>query len=314
MKQKNLIFLISQPRSGSTLLQKVLGNHSKIYTRSEPWIMLPFSQFFRKKGFWTNYDSELSTLAIDNFICNLPDGKKDFVKELRKFILKLYSKYLQISHKKYFLDKTPRYYSIENELFTIFPKAKYILLIRNPLSILSSILNTWVKNDYNKLKFYKYDLFYAIDQIIALKENQNIYTIYYENFTQSSEKEISQLLNFINLEYEMNILNYNKLEKMFFGDQNNIYKFDGIQKGNDTSWIKSLSNPDYYNFLYEYLMFIGKEKFSKLGYDFEENLRIIEKNKPSYFTKKSIFNYIEDIDYFKRDMYFYLNNSYKFNI
>jgi len=37
---KNLIFLISQPRSGSTLLQRVTGSHSEIQTESEPRIML----------------------------------------------------------------------------------------------------------------------------------------------------------------------------------------------------------------------------------------------------------------------------------
>jgi hypothetical protein len=37
---KNLIFLISQPRAGSTLTQAILGSHRDIYTLSEPWLML----------------------------------------------------------------------------------------------------------------------------------------------------------------------------------------------------------------------------------------------------------------------------------
>src|SRR6516165_4829830 len=37
----NLIFLFSQPRAGSTLLQRILGRHPDIHTVAEPWIMLP---------------------------------------------------------------------------------------------------------------------------------------------------------------------------------------------------------------------------------------------------------------------------------
>jgi len=37
---ENMIFLISQPRAGSTLSQRMLGSHPDIYTVSEPWLML----------------------------------------------------------------------------------------------------------------------------------------------------------------------------------------------------------------------------------------------------------------------------------
>lgn len=41
MNGKNLIFIVSQPRSGSTLLQRILSAHSQICTTSEPWLALP---------------------------------------------------------------------------------------------------------------------------------------------------------------------------------------------------------------------------------------------------------------------------------
>ena len=40
---QHLIFLISLPRSGSTLLQRIIGGHKDIHTTAEPWLMLhPF--------------------------------------------------------------------------------------------------------------------------------------------------------------------------------------------------------------------------------------------------------------------------------
>jgi hypothetical protein len=40
MKQNDLVFIISQPRAGSTLLQRILDSHSKVCSPPEPWVML----------------------------------------------------------------------------------------------------------------------------------------------------------------------------------------------------------------------------------------------------------------------------------
>ena len=40
MKSKKLIFLFSLPRSGSTLVQRVLAVHDALITASEPWLLL----------------------------------------------------------------------------------------------------------------------------------------------------------------------------------------------------------------------------------------------------------------------------------
>ncbi|WP_189477523.1 sulfotransferase [Halioglobus pacificus] len=44
MEQTELIFLISQPRSGSTLTQRLIATHEEVFTRSEPWLMLRAAQ------------------------------------------------------------------------------------------------------------------------------------------------------------------------------------------------------------------------------------------------------------------------------
>ena len=35
------LFILSLPRSGSTLLQRVLANHPDVATTPEPWVLLP---------------------------------------------------------------------------------------------------------------------------------------------------------------------------------------------------------------------------------------------------------------------------------
>jgi len=36
------IFIFSLPRSGSTLMERILATHPAVGTASEPWILLPF--------------------------------------------------------------------------------------------------------------------------------------------------------------------------------------------------------------------------------------------------------------------------------
>ncbi len=320
MKENNLIFLISQPRSGSTLLQKIIGNHSKIYTRSEPWIMLPFAYSLKKTGNWSEYDNLLYQMASNDFISNLSEGKTTYLNELKSLSLNLYKDYLNKSKCEFFLDKTPRYYFIYKELLEIFPNSKYILLIRNPLAILNSILTTWVKDDYNKLSKYKYDLFFAIKYITNLEKESNIHLIKYENLLASPVEKVKEIFNYLDINYEEGLFTHRNREKMFFGDPENVYKYKNIKANNDNAWIKSLKNPDYFNFIYEYLLFIGKDVFNKLGYDFDENLKILLDNKPKEISNSSLYQYLDTTDYFSKEMYSYLDNkniqknsSYEFN-
>ena len=72
---KNLIFLISQPRAGSTLTQKILGCHSQIHTISEPWMMLHPLYALKHRGYQAEYQSDLAFQGLENTLNILPNGK-----------------------------------------------------------------------------------------------------------------------------------------------------------------------------------------------------------------------------------------------
>jgi hypothetical protein len=149
---ENLIFLISQPRAGSTLLQRILSGHSEIHTTAEPWIMLHPLYALKKNGLVAEYDSELARLGLKDFISQVPEGQELYFKALRHMGGTLYNRALEVSGKRFFLDKTPRYHFIIPELKAVFPKAKFIFLLRNPLAVLSSTLESWFQNNPESLK------------------------------------------------------------------------------------------------------------------------------------------------------------------
>ena len=151
------IFIFSLPRSGSTLLQRVLMSHSQIASVAEPWLMLPFCYAHKKKGVLAEYSHSVSTDAFADFINNLPNGENDYFEALNEFACTLYQKQC-MNNETYFLDKTPRYYFIVPEILEIFPDAKFIFLFRNPLHVMSSIIQTWCDGNLRKLYSYERDL------------------------------------------------------------------------------------------------------------------------------------------------------------
>jgi len=285
MKQENLIFLISQPRSGSTLTQKIIGTHSKVYTRSEPWIMLnPLSQF-KQDGSYEKYGKSLENIGVNDFYSELPNGKKDYLTGLSDMYLSLYDKYLQKENKQYFLDKTPRYYLIIDELVEVFPNAKFIFLKRNPLAVLSSIINTWHGDDWYQLSRHRADLIDAVDAMIdaSQKYSKTGYVFLYEDLLKKQTDTLNTVFNYIGIDFEEDVLNYNEnnSEKWRFGDPKSVYEKSEIDPSNDLKWTKNLDNAQYWRVMHDYLQYLGKDKFEEYGYDFDENLEILKQKMPS---------------------------------
>ena len=312
----NLIFLISQPRAGSTLVQRILGSHSDIYTRSEPWIMLHALYTLKNNGIYTEYNVIWERKAFDNFVSNLPGGGREiYMNELRKMYSNLYNAYLSENNKKFFLDKTPRYYLIIDELLEVFFDAKYILLIRNPLAVLGSIIRSWTKNYWFNLSNYKYDLTLSIDKFINVIENkrEKFYILFYEDLILNQDRSLKPLCEYLGIKFEDKMLNYYEVlkERWEFGDQENVYEKLGIEKNNIYKWQESLHDAQYWRTLYDYLTYLGKEKYEKLGYDYNENMDTLLENMPAE-NIENIRDKTVDLFLLLDDTRDYLIDNYRF--
>ncbi|MBU0595569.1 sulfotransferase, partial [Candidatus Bipolaricaulota bacterium] len=135
LRGDNLIFLISQPRAGSTLLQRILGSHPEVHTVSEPWLMLHPFYATRAEGIDTEYSQRIARVGVGSFMEEMPNGRDDHDEGIRRMYAHLYTRALDGSGKSRFLDKTPRYYLIIPDLLRVFPEARFILLFRNPLAV-----------------------------------------------------------------------------------------------------------------------------------------------------------------------------------
>ncbi len=271
---ENIIFIISQPRAGSTLLQRILAGHPDIHTAAEPWIMLHPLYALKHSGYTAEYNEQWAQWALEDFCETLTGGEDTYISAVRSFALTLYGDCLSRSGKRFFLDKTPRYYLIIPELYRVFPKARYIYLLRNPLAVLSSILHDWIKTDWQKLALYRTDLLSApqllIDGINLTGPQSAV--IRYENLVTRPEDEVKRLCSCLGISFDPGILQYtgNPAPAGRMGDDVGIHKHTRPDADNQHKWRKNIALYPRSAIAHQYLDFLGERLTGDLGYTFDE--------------------------------------------
>ena len=274
---ENLIFLISQPRAGSTLLQKILGGHPKILTLSEPWIALHPAFALRPTGLTTDFDAGLARVAVQEFLCRLPEGEETYWQAVREMLNGLYSKALSGSGKDIFLDKTPRYYFIIPELRRIFPRAHFIFLLRNPLAVFSSILNTWIKTEnVQSLRHSRHDLVTAPRLLVEgiRSVGQDGIVIRYEDLASNPEGVMRQLCGSLGIPFHPDMIDYGARpqgDRWRYGDQGTVYREKRPIAEHAVQWISDLKRSTKWTaWARSYLEGLGPDLIQQLGYDYAQ--------------------------------------------
>lgn len=271
---ERIIFLISQPRAGSTMLQRILAGHPEIYTTAEPWIMLHPIYALRYKGYSAEYNSNVARDALKDFLNAINEEEDIYIEAIRKMTLHLYGRAIEKSGKVFFLDKTPRYYFIIPELYRIFPEAKFIILFRNPLSVLISILDTWVKGNWQMLSHYKYDLLRApkllLNGIELLKHRAIV--VHYEDIVGNPEQALNRLCEKLKIDFHSKMIEYGNTPdlKGRMGDKTGIYKHTRPVIDYVDKWKYRLGIYQYWILANVYLSFLAQDTINRMGYSFQK--------------------------------------------
>ncbi len=209
--EKQLIFVISPPRSGSTLLQRMLGSHTDIFTHPEPHIISPLAHL----GYYHNvdkapYDHINAAQAIREFVEDLPDGEQDYLKACRAYTDVLYGRMLEKSGKKMFLDKTPANALVLSFLTGLYPTSYYLVLTRHPLAILSSYANSFFEGDYQSAVAYNNILGRYIPAMARFMRQSKIkiLPVCYEQLVNNPERSMSEIFSYLGLPDQPDVINY----------------------------------------------------------------------------------------------------------
>ena len=270
-------FIISQPRAGSTLLQRLLATHPQIETIGEPWLAIPFVYALRPKGISAEYIHVSLAQGFGEFVSKLPGGAADYFREVRALLDRLQEK-ISAPGKTYFLDKTPRYHLILNELVQIFPDARFIVLWRNPLAVVASIINTWQKGRFD-LRYYEQDIFGGPLNILSFAEAGTAATcqLRYEDLVAQPDSMLRRVTDFLELPPVASVALPEKdsLTAATLGDKTGIHKFQSVSAAAIDEWKVAFASPVRKFWAKRYLEFLGHDRLARTGYDARELLAAI---------------------------------------
>lgn len=267
------IFIFSVSRSGSTLVQRVIASHNDVATVSEPWILLPYGYTFRPHGVSAEYQHKSLVAAIEDFCKELPEEDEDYRAELRGFVLRLYEKAAG-GEARYFLDKSPPYCLIAEEIIRLFPEGKFVFLWRNPLSIVASIIQTW-KPWHPTL--FRSDLFIGLPRLVAAFQahSAHAHSVRFEDLVDGDARRWRVLTDYLGIDFESDALTrFSKVElNGRMGDPTGVKRYSALSSEPQEKWKDTLANPLRKEWCRRYLRFLGNDRLAVMGYDGEQIIR-----------------------------------------
>ena len=199
-KGENLILILGLPRSGTTLLHQIIGSHSKVLGVEESGFLYHtlLNKFDDENDFKNFFKSEVFDRA-----------------KLLKLSEDILSKYKMYGENKIIVDKHPFNFKWVGFIKILFPKAKIIHSNRNVADSAFSIY----KNLFDHPLGWTYHQDYLVEYVKNYKDLMNfwndrldyfIYDYRYENLVNNQVEETKKILNFCELEFEENCIDYTK--------------------------------------------------------------------------------------------------------
>ena len=210
------IFLVGCPRSGTTLLQRMLDAHSRI-------CIAPETHFIRR--FW-NKRYEYGDLSIDanhakllKDIGSMPEFSEmglDFktfstdALEINRTYPNIFAliltQFLSRCDAELVGEKTPNHLLYMPILSDFFPSARFIHIIRDP----RSVVNSWRTVPWSTGSIIE-DARVWHRYLVAARNNKQsdkVLTLFYEDLVLDSQKSLQTICNFIGINFESEILDF----------------------------------------------------------------------------------------------------------
>jgi hypothetical protein len=261
------VFIFSVSRSGSTLVQRIVAAHDGVATAPEPWILLPHAYALRRSGVDAEYFQHLLATAVEDFSARLPRGEADYLEGIREFALRLY----ELAGEEgatHFVDKSPPYCLVAEEIMRIFPEGKFVFLWRNPLSVIASMIETWGPW---RPTFMTADLFVGLPRLLTAHQAHcsRSHAIRFEDAVSGDRETWAELMRYLEIEFdEAALTDFAEVEvEGRMGDPTGRKAYRALSADPQEKWRATLANPVRREWCRRYLRFLGEQRLTAMGYD-----------------------------------------------
>jgi hypothetical protein len=283
------VFIFSLPRSGSTLLQRILATHPSVATASEPWILLPFLYARRKNGIYAEYGHRKALKAIEDFVAGLQGGDAEYLRAVEALALRLYRDRAG-PRARFFVDKTPRYHVVSVDIVRAFESGRFIFLWRNPLAIVASMIETWGRGRWNAYEF-ALDLYDGLEALLEARDlaGDRALSVRYGDLIAQSPESREKVFAYLDLRIDeadpgsqQNVVLDGRM-----GDHAGVRAYQDLSREPVTKWKQTLASPLRKFWCRRYLRWIGRERLQAMGCDLDVLLRELREAPTSWRTVPS---------------------------
>ncbi|HPF12331.1 MAG TPA: sulfotransferase [Flavobacteriaceae bacterium] len=209
--EKHKIFVGGLPRSGTTLVQNLLNAHPQVYGGSE-FDRIPNIIDLRNK---------LQQSLKSGRITEYTDAQQidETIRAVVDVLLEPNHLEPSITH---ISEKTPWNVLFFDELLTLYPKAKFILVMRNPLSVFNSMKKVAqrahakqvIPPDFTtnyRLAVAYMEAVYRLMQRLLKNHPQQVIMVRYEDLLDNLEKTSRTLFQFLEIPWNEQLLSFHEV-------------------------------------------------------------------------------------------------------
>lgn len=277
--ESKLVFLIGTPRSGTTLLARMLGSHSAVHNRPEPHLLTPLAHL----GYYGTvqkapYDPFNVTQAIHEIVEELPRKEDDYLDACRAYTDVIYDRLLATSGREFFLDKTPAYALVLNFIAKLYPQSRYVVLTRHPVAVFSSYVASFFDGDYQVAQSHNPILNRYVPAIADFLRRRAVPLIHvrYEDVVQAPEAALKDICKFLGLAFEPDMVEYGKHDQpqKGLGDPLGVKQHDRPVTTSVDKWIEEFAGDlPKIEFVRRIILQLDPDDLLVWGYDRDDILR-----------------------------------------
>ncbi len=270
--EDRLVFVISPPRAGSTLLVRVLHAMPEVLGGPEPQLIPPLAH----QGWWrpvdaAPYDPLRAAQGQRDLVARLPRGDADYLDACRAFTDRVYAA-LRAAERpaaRYLVDKTPQNALCLPFLTRLYPRARYLVLTRHPAAIASSYAQSFFAGDHDAARRHNPVLERWIPPMARLLRERPVPLLHlsYEAFVTRPEAELERICAFLGLQPRPDALRYGAVPMPAgLGDPTGVNRHDRPVAERVDAWVDDLSRPDALAAVQAQLDGISDEDLDTWGY------------------------------------------------
>ncbi len=200
------IFIVGMPRTGTTLVERILTSHSDVAAVGE----------------LTDFPLLMGEMVQERLANGAP-GEVDIDASLRLDFHELGRRYVESARQladgsRYFVDKLPYNFLYCGYILAALPRAKIIHLRRDPLDTCYAVYKTLFFNAYS----YSYDLRELADYYVGYRTHMDhwhrvlpdrILDVTYEEFVREPESQARRVLEWCGLPWQPSVLAFHAQER-----------------------------------------------------------------------------------------------------